>query len=205
MGERTWDFDTYTWLEHYDQSMEGWERLCYRETLLRLPECAQAKQGEHVLDLGTGTGNSAVPFLELGCTVVGLDPSRRMLEQAQEKVERWPGRLEVRRVDDPFRNPPPGETFDIIVSAYAIHHLDDAAKREAARALKGALRPGGRIAIADTMFRNEDHKSESLQRHQDMEDEYQPTLDVFPSMFESEGMSVTLTRVGELIWILVAR
>ncbi len=40
--------------------------------------------GQEVLDVGTGTGSLARGFALRGCRVVGLDPSRVMLTQAQE-------------------------------------------------------------------------------------------------------------------------
>jgi len=65
----------------------GQEQLCYAERrLAALAECAGVGEGALVLDIGTGTGNSAVPFLERGCGVVGIDPSERMLAQAREKA-----------------------------------------------------------------------------------------------------------------------
>ncbi|MFA5943270.1 MAG: methyltransferase domain-containing protein [Candidatus Thermoplasmatota archaeon] len=43
--------------------------------------------GGHVLDAGAGTGRFALRFLEAGCRVTLLDPSRRMLEEARRAVE----------------------------------------------------------------------------------------------------------------------
>jgi ubiquinone/menaquinone biosynthesis C-methylase UbiE len=39
--------------------------------------------GEHLLDLGTGTGTLARGFARLGCKSVGIDPDTRMLESAR--------------------------------------------------------------------------------------------------------------------------
>jgi len=205
-GVKFWDFDTYDWIDRYDERMRASRRLCYEETIRRLPECAQAQPGERVLDLGTGTGNSAVPFLERGCTVVGLDPSERMLSHARAKAEHWAGRFTVQQAGDPFlRVPFPDSSFDIVVAAYAIHHLPDDAKRQAIREARRVLRPGGRIGVADTMFRDAAHKARALQEHRDLDDEYQPLLTTFPAMFEAEGFRVTMSQIGDLTWIVIAR
>lgn len=203
---RSWNFDEYDWINHYDERMRRVERLHYDETLRRLPELAKARDGANVLDIGTGTGNSAVPFLERGCRVVGVDPSERMLEQARRKAAEWEGRFAVQPVQEPFLHLPlEDHTFDIVVSAYVIHHLDDNAKREAVREVKRVLKPEGRIVIADTMFRDEAHKTQALAEYADLEDEYQPLLTTFPGMLEAEGFAVALHREGELVWVLAAR
>jgi ubiquinone/menaquinone biosynthesis C-methylase UbiE len=67
------------------------------------------------------------------------------------------------------------------------------------------LKPGGRTAIADTMFRDEAHKAAALRAHPDMEDEYQPLLTTFPSLFEQAGFSVQLHQIGDLVWALIGR
>ncbi|MBM4037265.1 MAG: methyltransferase domain-containing protein [Planctomycetes bacterium] len=206
-GDRkTWDFDSYAGLERYDQRMRGSRRLCYEDALRRLPSSASARPKDLVLDIGTGTGNSAVPFLELGCSVVGVDPSEQMLKLAEDKLRRWPGRFSVQHVDDPFLCLPFADaSFDVVVSAYAIHHLADPDKQRAVREARRVLRTGGRVVIADTMFRDAPHKARALAEYPDMEDEYQPLLTTFPGMFEAEGFEVGLQQIGDLVWILVAR
>ena len=108
-------------------------------------------------------------------------------------------------MDDPFlRLPLPDEPYDIIVSTYALHHLPDPDKRRAVAGMRASLRVGGRIAIGDTMFRDEAHKQQALREYADLEDEYQPLLTTFPGMFREEGLELELHQVGDLVWILVA-
>ncbi|GIW04607.1 MAG: hypothetical protein KatS3mg059_1227 [Thermomicrobiales bacterium] len=90
-----------------------------------------------VLDVGCGTGNYAIALRHrCDISVVGIDPSKSMLEQAAERSRdvHWIcGRAEVL----PFA----AQSFDLIFSVDVVHHIRDrlAAFREARR----VLRPGG--------------------------------------------------------------
>jgi len=202
---KQWDFDQYDWLDEYDTRWRASHRLCYEATLGALPALTGARPEDTVLDIGAGTGNSALPFLELGCCVLGVDPSEEMLRRAVSKMAPFGERCRMRHVDDPFlRLPLDEERFDIIISAYALHHLSDEHKRIGIAGMKATLKPGGRIAIADTMFRDEAHKAQALREDNSLEDEYQPLLATFPGMFEAEGLAVALHQMGPLVWVLVA-
>jgi len=43
-------------------------------------------RGETVLDIGCGTGESLIPFIESGLSVTGIDPSQHMLDCALKKL-----------------------------------------------------------------------------------------------------------------------
>ena len=138
--------------------------------------------------------------------MLGIDPSSEMLKRALPKVALHEDRFAVRHVENPFAHLPlDDQRFDIVVTAYTIHHLDEDAKRAAVQGMQASLRPGGRIVVADTMFRDREHKQEALAAHADLEDEYQPLLSTFPDMFRAKGLEVTLRQIGELVWVLVAR
>lgn len=205
MSDKKWNFDEYNWLDKYDERMQGSKRLCYKETLGKLPILCSAKRGELVLDIGMGTGNSSIPFLEMGCRVIGIEPSIKMLEKSKEKIKKWAGLFSVNLIEDPFLHIPfNNETFDIVISAYAIHHINDIDKQKAIKEMRRVSKPNGRIAIADTMFKDESHKSLALSQNNDLEDEYQPLLTTFPSMFETENLCVTTNQISDLVWIIIA-
>ena len=50
-----------------------------------------------------------------------------------------------------LENPLPSGPFDLVVSAFAIHHLDAAGKAALLRRVASALRPGGRLAYCDVV------------------------------------------------------
>ena len=86
---------------------------------------------ERVADLGCGDGRLTALVLEArpGVTeVVAVDTSPPMLEKARA---RFAADERVRVVEHDLRDDlaPLGD-FDLVVSGFAIHHLDDARKRE---------------------------------------------------------------------------
>jgi tRNA (cmo5U34)-methyltransferase len=87
---------------------------------------ADAAQGRNVLELGTGTGETAVRILarNSGARWTGIDASEAMLERARERLPH--ADLRLQRLEDPLPEGP----FDLVVSVLAVHHLDGPAKRE---------------------------------------------------------------------------
>jgi len=87
---------------------------------------ADAARGRNVLELGTGTGETAVRIQARnpGARWTGIDASEPMLERARERLPR--ADLRVQRLEDPLPEGP----FDLVVSVLAVHHLDGPAKRD---------------------------------------------------------------------------
>jgi tRNA (cmo5U34)-methyltransferase len=100
-----------------------------------------------ILDLGAGTGllssfvREALPAAELTLT----DGAQAMLDRARALL----GEEGVTYVRADLREPLPAGPWDAVVSALAIHHLDDADKRALLRAVHQALRPGGVFVNAE--------------------------------------------------------
>jgi tRNA (cmo5U34)-methyltransferase len=105
-----------------------------------------------VLDLGAGTGllsgmvAAAHPEVEL--TLVDGAPA--MLDQARERLA---GAADASFVVGDLRDPLPAtagaDGWDAIVSALAIHHLDDGGKHDLFARVHAALRPGGVFVNAE--------------------------------------------------------
>jgi tRNA (cmo5U34)-methyltransferase len=100
-----------------------------------------------VLDLGAGTGllgavvREAFPAVRLEL----LDGSEVMLAEA---VERLGDAVDAVHVAD-MAGPLPSGPFDAVVSALAIHHLEDDAKRDLMVRVRAILRPGGVFVNAE--------------------------------------------------------
>lgn len=102
---------------------------------------------ERVLDLGAGTGLLSAFVVERHpqARAVLLDGAEPMLEQARQLL----APREVELVVADLRDPLPDGPFDAVVSALAIHHLDDRAKRELNGRVLTVLRPGGVFVNAE--------------------------------------------------------
>jgi len=100
--------------------------------------------GDRVLDVGCGTGNTALAAARRGAQVWGVDPVPALLEKARERAA-FEG-LEVSFDHGgaealPYKDGP----FDAVLSTFGLVFCEDHAKAvsEAAR----VLRPGGRLAF----------------------------------------------------------
>ncbi len=102
---------------------------------------------ERMLDLACGDGRLAAVVLDARPSVsqvVAVDRSAPMLARARERFAADP-RVEVRAGDlaDPLA---PLGRFDLIVSGFAIHHLDDLGKQRLFAEVAAQLNPGGLFA-----------------------------------------------------------
>jgi tRNA (cmo5U34)-methyltransferase len=100
-----------------------------------------------VLDLGAGTGllSAAVLTAFPGVCIELLDGSAPMLAEARERLG---DAVHAAHVAD-MANELPDGPFDAIVSALAIHHLNDADKRRLFTRALAALVPGGVFVNAE--------------------------------------------------------
>lgn len=102
-----------------------------------------------VLDLGAGTGllSSVLARALPEATFVLLDEAAGMLERARERLAPLGDRVETVVAD--LRDPLPQGPFDVVASALAIHHLDDAGKADLYARAAAALAPGGVLVNAE--------------------------------------------------------
>jgi len=102
-----------------------------------------------VLDLGTGTGETARRILVLhdDARLVGIDESEGMLAGARRNLPEARVDLRVGRLEEPLPDGP----FDLVVSALAVHHLDLARKSDLFTRVFSVLRPGGRFVLGDVV------------------------------------------------------
>jgi len=136
-----WHPDSYLTLMR--QEVPEYERL-QDETV-----AATGTNAKRMLELGTGTGETARRLLERhpSAVLVGLDASSEMLAHARAALPADRAELRVARLQDPLPQGP----FAVVVSALAVHHLDGAGKADLFRRVAGQLAPGGRFVLGDVV------------------------------------------------------
>jgi ubiquinone/menaquinone biosynthesis C-methylase UbiE len=130
--------------DHFDDSpLAFWDRYG-RRTVERL----QLRPGSSVLDVGCGSGASAIPAATLvgpSGRVVGADLAGQLLELARTKAHA--NKLEnIEFLEaDMEQLGYPNESFDAVVCVFAIFFVPDMVKQ--VRELWRMVRPGGNLAI----------------------------------------------------------
>ena len=135
---------------HYDRQWNTWTE----STLNWLLEHADCQPDDEALDVATGTGFTALAFAPHVRSVVGLDVSSGMLEQARQQ-QAAQGIANVTWTEGAAESMPfADETFTLVTCRVAPHHFLSLPKflSEVARVLK----PGGRFLLADTCVPDED-------------------------------------------------
>ena len=100
-----------------------------------------------LIDIGAGTGLLGLALAGDVGEVVLAEPSVGMLEVVGEKLAAGAAHNASAVRFDLTTDPPPGNPFDVAVSLLVLHHVEDTGA--ALAAIRGLLRPGGRIALAD--------------------------------------------------------
>jgi ubiquinone/menaquinone biosynthesis C-methylase UbiE len=130
--------------DHFDdEPLSFWEQIGRRTVAaLRLPA------GARVLDVGCGTGASALPAAQAvgpQGSVLGVDLAARLLERARGKATaRGLTNVEFRLADMTALRYPDGH-FDAVVSVFSIFFVPD--MEGLVRELWRMVRPGGKLAV----------------------------------------------------------
>lgn len=146
--------------EHFQEEASSFDRII----LTLIPEYFQMVEAlvsaipfegsasVSVIDLGCGTGTVAKRLLDRfpNAQVTCLDLAENMIKMARAKLV---GRAGVRYLVGDFRIIQSSESYDVIVSSLALHHLlTDDDKREFYRRIYSCLRTGGVFYNADVVL-----------------------------------------------------
>lgn len=144
------------WANGYDQAVglsdekQAYPFAGYKDMMNALYGGVMARCPASVLDIGLGTGTLATKLYEAGNTITGIDFSPQMLSLAKAKMP------QARLIQHDFTKGLPetlaGETFDFIISTYAMHHLTDPEKVAFFPTLLSHLNQKGVLFIGDIAF-----------------------------------------------------
>src|SRR5215210_51887 len=125
-----------------DYAMFGATLLIMSEVLC---EAVDLRSGQQVLDVATGSGNTALAAARRFCEVTGIDYVPTLLKRGRERAAAE--RLEVAFQEGDAENIPfPDASFDVVLSTVGVMFAPDQSK--AAGELLRVCRPGGRIGLA---------------------------------------------------------
>lgn len=132
----------------YDRAIAGLTReAVWRASLVRHLD---AKPGETILDVGSGTGSLAVAVTaaEPRCLYRGIDPDAAAVAIARQKaaLAGSPATFLVGTLGGPPAN---GERIDKIVCSLVLHQVPLDEKRRLLAAMRDWLKPGGLLLVAD--------------------------------------------------------
>lgn len=116
----------------------------------RLVDQSNIQPGQHILDIGCGTGSLVLQIKRLykDVEIVGLDPDPKALIRARRKAKR--NHLSV-RFDRGFSDELPyaDESFDLVFSSFMFHHLEAGEKEGTLSEVHRVLKPGGSLFLLD--------------------------------------------------------
>lgn len=125
----------------YERRWQHYLATTTRHTLNTLAPQA----GEHILDVGCGTGFALARLVEMGAALhlSGVDANPEMLTHARARL---PATINLTQ-GDARQIPFPAAHFDAVITTSALHYLDEPAG--AIDEMTRVLKPGGRLIVTD--------------------------------------------------------
>jgi ubiquinone/menaquinone biosynthesis C-methylase UbiE len=110
-----------------------------------LVEATDLRSGDKVLDVATGTGNTAISAARRFCDVTGMDLSPENIEHARKRAEAEGMRITF-EVGDAENLAYDDASFDVVLSSIGVMFCPN--QEKAADELLRVTRPGGKIGLA---------------------------------------------------------
>ncbi len=134
-----------------DFEHQGWETTASgydqhftqltRQSSSAVLDAANVRGGMRVLDVCTGPGVIAIPTVERGAEVTGIDFSAEVIRQARNNLP-----VAEFQEADAMALPFDANSFDAVVCGYGIIHVPDPQK--ALLEMYRVIKPGGRVAVS---------------------------------------------------------
>lgn len=111
----------------------------------RIVAATHASPQTTFLELGIGTGRIALPLIERGYTVTGVDISQAMMDRLRAKA---PDRPNLTLIEaDVTELPFPDRSFDVVLFVHVLHLIPE--WRRALDEAQRVLRPGGALVMGN--------------------------------------------------------
>ena len=180
-------------------------RTGYAELLRWTVERAEISADRVVVDLGTGTGNTAA-LIPAARRIVCVDVSGTMMERARPKLSHLADVEYVEADLLEFFDTP--RSFDRLVSTYAIHHLTEGEKGVLLERIASSLPPDGVVVIGDLMFEDGVAATALAEKYaslpdviESFEEEFFWLLEAADAVARSVGLTISETRrFSDLSW-----
>lgn len=139
------------WAARYDRLIHLLSLGQTRQFYKRIAREVHVQAGDHVLDIGCGTGELSIALaLQTGSNgyVAGIDASPEMIVHARKKAQ-------GKKISIDFREESAAQlsfadgSFDKVVSSFVFHHLPDDLKQQALQEILRVLKPDGQFMLID--------------------------------------------------------
>ncbi|MDP6780039.1 MAG: class I SAM-dependent methyltransferase [Candidatus Latescibacteria bacterium] len=152
------------------------------QVLARVVELSQAQADWCALDVGTGTGHTAFALAPSVASVIGVDLTPEMLQEARKlQAEQSCANVSF-EIADVHQMPYPDGAFDLTTCRRAAHHFTDIVR--AVGEMHRTLRDGGRLVVDDRSIPEDDFVDRCMNALDLLHDESH-VREYRPSEFES--------------------
>lgn len=139
-------------LSYFDDAAATWDDNPHRRKLTEaiaqdICNIVPLAADWRVLEYGCGTGSLSFLLASRVRQVIAADASPGMIEQVRQKLTLHPNVRMTPLLLDLTRDPTPPERFDLIITAMALHHVDDVPLL--LTRLGAMLAKGGWLVVAD--------------------------------------------------------
>jgi len=168
------------------------------EEAARLAALAAPHGTERALDLACGPGTFSRAFAPRVKSLVGLDLTPALLEQARAAARAANLANFSFVLGDASALPMAGGAFDLVICAYSFHHFAEV--KRAVAELSRVTRPGGRAAIADLIVPDDPAAADlnnRIERARDASHVRTLAADEICALLEDAGFAVRASEISE--------